>query len=189
MRTAFPWAANVTSVVRDQSACGSCWAFGSTEAFNDRMAILNNYTQLLSAADTAFCCTGMSDGCNGGFTDEAWSYFTSKGIVTGAGFDSIGSGSSCLPYPFEVSVCGCWLHGRTSPRHHSLPTSRHPPHASADLLAPRAQPGAPQLPDERVPDQVLPQGLLREDVPCRLGQGHAPRQDVLPPQLCRGGDD
>jgi len=118
VRTAFPWANNVTSVVRDQSACGSCWAFGSTEAFNDRMAILKNYTHLLSAADTAWCCTGMSNGCDGGFTDEAWSYFTSKGIVTGAGFDSIGSGSSCLPYPFEI--CS---HHEPNPAHPNCPTN------------------------------------------------------------------
>jgi hypothetical protein len=36
VRTNFPWASNITSVVRDQSACGSCWAFGSTEAFVSR---------------------------------------------------------------------------------------------------------------------------------------------------------
>lgn len=29
VRTAFPWAINVTSVIRDQSACGSCeWRMG-----------------------------------------------------------------------------------------------------------------------------------------------------------------
>jgi len=69
VRTAFPGAIAVTSVVRDQSACGSCWAFGSTEGFNDRWAILTNETALLSPADTAFCCKGQSQGCDGGFTE------------------------------------------------------------------------------------------------------------------------
>lgn len=43
-------------------------AFGSTEAFNDRMAIAANFSRLLSPADTAFCCVGQSQGCDGGFT-------------------------------------------------------------------------------------------------------------------------
>lgn len=124
VRTAFPWAANVTSVVRDQSACGSCWAFGSTEAFNDRLAIAANYSQLLSPADTAFCCTGMSQGCDGGYTDEAWQWFTSKGVVTGGLFESVGDGKSCYPYPFMTCA-----HHEPNPAHPNCPTNEYPTQA------------------------------------------------------------
>jgi len=106
VRTNFPWASNITSVVRDQSACGSCWAFGSTEAFNDRLAIAKNFSTLLSAADTMSCCSGFSclgsSGCDGGIPDEAWSWFTQTGVVTGAGNDEMTDGRTCYPYPFEI---------------------------------------------------------------------------------------
>ena len=71
VREAWPECASVVGRVRDQSSCGSCWAFGSTEAFNDRHCIKTGDPKLiLSPEDTLSCCHGMScffsQGCNGG---------------------------------------------------------------------------------------------------------------------------
>jgi cathepsin B len=94
--------------VRDQANCGSCWAFGSTEAFTDRMCIKSNgtFTKELSAQDTTSCCDlfhCLSFGCNGGQPSAAWNWFVSTGAVSGGDYTDIGSGSSCWPY--QLPVC------------------------------------------------------------------------------------
>ena len=38
-RTNWPFCRSVINHERDQSNCGSCWAHGTTEAFNDRLCI------------------------------------------------------------------------------------------------------------------------------------------------------
>lgn len=84
--------------IRDQSNCGSCWAFGAVEAMSDRICIKSNGQQLvhLSAQDLLTCCgfsCGM--GCNGGYPRAAWEFYKNKGIVTGGQY---GSKEGCQPY-------------------------------------------------------------------------------------------
>jgi cathepsin B len=104
----WPHCANVIGHIRDQSDCGCCWAFGSTEAFNDRYCIAYNSTKLLSPQDTCSCCNSdngcSSGGCDGGFTEDAFNYFLKYGVVSGGDYPDIGKGDSCFPY--QLKACG-----------------------------------------------------------------------------------
>jgi cathepsin B len=105
-REAFPECANVIGHIRDQANCGSCWAFSSTEAFNDRLCIASNgvFQQLLSPQDTVDCCrynNCRSMGCKGGQPGMAWKWFATDGVVTGGDFGDNKKGNSCSPYQYH----------------------------------------------------------------------------------------
>nr|CCA30060.1 unnamed protein product [Neospora caninum Liverpool] len=107
-RTAFPVCKDVVGHVRDQGDCGSCWAFASTEAFNDRLCIRSQGKGVmpLSTQHTTSCCNAIhcaSFGCNGGQPGMAWRWFERKGVVTGGDFDTLGKGTTCWPY--EIPFC------------------------------------------------------------------------------------
>ena len=108
----------VISKVRDQSSCGSCWAFGSTEAFEDRRCVATGQDIEFSAMDTAGCCNGfacgLSMGCNGGQPSAALNWMSSTGVVTGGDYFDIGDGKSCKPYTLKPCA------------HHVPPTSKYP---------------------------------------------------------------
>lgn len=106
-RTAFSQCANIIGHVRDQSDCGSCWAFGSTEAFNDRYCIATGDNKtFFSAEDTNACCSGIncafSMGCNGGQPSGAWKWFTKTGVSTGGDWEDNGKGTTCKPYSMQT---------------------------------------------------------------------------------------
>merc|ERR1712000_268991 len=99
-RENWEYCSDVIGTVRDQSNCGSCWAFGTTEAFNDRECIKTKGAKktLLSTADTTACCSFFSCysmGCNGGQIGTPWTWFHNKGVVSGAG---LGDKKTCYPY-------------------------------------------------------------------------------------------
>ncbi|TPP60838.1 cathepsin B [Fasciola gigantica] len=87
------------SEIRDQSKCGSCWAFGAVEAMSDRVCIHSNGRMKphLSARDLLSCCEFCGLGCRGGYLSAAWDYWKSSGIVTGG---SLEEQTGCVPYPF-----------------------------------------------------------------------------------------
>jgi cathepsin B len=96
--------------IRDQQQCGSCWAFGATEALSDRFCI-NGKDVILAPQDPVSCDTN-NYGCDGGYLNYVWMYFTNSGVVTedcwpytsGGGDSGIcrktcsGSGQSWLKY-------------------------------------------------------------------------------------------
>jgi len=91
---------SVIANVRDQSACGSCWAFGSVSSFESRRCIATGQDIKFSPEDTAFCqpLFGAGNGCNGG--NSAWNWFVNHGVVTGGDYTDKGKGDTCLPYSF-----------------------------------------------------------------------------------------
>jgi len=105
---------SVIGNVRDQSACGSCWAFGSVSSFESRRCIVTGEDTKFSPEDTAFCqpLFGAGNGCNGG--NSAWNWFVSHGVVTGGDYFDSGSGDTCLPYSFAPCA------------HHVPPTDKYP---------------------------------------------------------------
>lgn len=68
--------------IRDQAQCGSCWAFGATEALSDRFAIASqgSIDVVLSPQDMVSCDT-IDYGCSGGYLYFAWYYLTNTGTV------------------------------------------------------------------------------------------------------------
>ncbi|KAH7961717.1 hypothetical protein HPB52_011575 [Rhipicephalus sanguineus] len=86
-------------LIRDQSSCGSCWAFGAVEAISDRICIHSRgKVQVnISAQDILTCCASCGRGCLGGFPSSAWQFYRDRGIVTGGLHDT---GDGCLPYVF-----------------------------------------------------------------------------------------
>eukprot|EP01083_Nonionella_stella_P076711 209181_1 len=128
-RTQWPGCAATTGHIRDQSSCGSCWAFGSTEAFNDRLCISNvtgstTFKQLISVEDTTACCSGascgFSNGCNGGQPTSAWQWFEHAGCPSGGDYDDKGKTDTCEPY--TLPPCA---HHVTNASYTPCPTSEY----------------------------------------------------------------
>ena len=121
----------VISKIRDQSSCGSCWSFGSTECFEDRRCIATKEDIEFSSEDTASCCRGfscgMSQGCNGGQPTAALRWMSSKGVVTGGDYPDMNKGTGCRAY--SLAPCA----------HHVPPSAKYPACPKEEYHTPKCE--------------------------------------------------
>jgi len=105
-RKAFPGCAQMQKV-RDQCGCGSCFAFGAIEAFEDRICIHNKKNVTLSTEDIISCHTDENMSCQGGNPITVW-----ENIFAGKGGNDGAIQESC--YPYEIKPCPCNHHAVNS---------------------------------------------------------------------------
>jgi len=100
-----------TSEIRDQSDCGSCWAFGAVESQTDRVCIASQgaNTAHLSAEDMLSCCDSCGMGCDGGDPGAAMQYWVDSGVVDGGNY----GGTGCAPY--TLPMCDHHVNGTLGP--------------------------------------------------------------------------
>jgi len=74
------WTGTLTTPVKNQGYCGSCWAFSAAEQIeSDSMRTLG--TSYLLSPEQIVQCDRTSQGCNGGWTEHAYKYVTQAGGI------------------------------------------------------------------------------------------------------------
>jgi C1A family cysteine protease len=93
---AIDWVAKgMTTPVKDQGQCGSCWAFSTTETVESAILMAGKSVVPLSPQEIVDCDSSDS-GCNGGDPQEALGWVIDQG-----GLDT----DSCYPYTAEDGSC------------------------------------------------------------------------------------
>ncbi len=79
--------------VRNQGACGSCWAFAALGAYEGNYAIRN--TSLINASEQDLLSCSGAGSCKGGWWGPSFDYLISTGVAREADYPYTASDSTC----------------------------------------------------------------------------------------------
>jgi C1A family cysteine protease len=89
---------NVITPVKDQGACGSCWAFSTTGAFEAALQIQHKTEHLVSLSEQELvdCSRSYGNfGCNGGLMSFAFNYIKDHKLSLGKDYPYKGRDQKC----------------------------------------------------------------------------------------------
>lgn len=78
--TLVDWTGVYTTPVKNQGQCGSCWAFSATEQIESDTIRTKGVTYELSP-EQIVQCAHVAQGCNGGWTEVAYTYVKNAGGI------------------------------------------------------------------------------------------------------------
>jgi len=94
--TPIDWVAKgMTTPVKDQGQCGSCWAFSTTETVESAILMAGKSIRPLSPQEVVDCDSN-DQGCGGGYPQEALGWVKQQG-----GLDT----DQCYPYTAQDGTC------------------------------------------------------------------------------------
>ena len=93
--------------VKDQGACGSCWAFAAVGAMESAYHRTTGLLETFSEQQLLDCTVGVSgccNGCNGGFYSPAWQWLkeNNQGVVPEIAYPYTANKGTCQSMPVEA---------------------------------------------------------------------------------------
>ncbi len=93
----------MTTPVKDQLSCGSCWSFSSTETMETTWAIKSGELKVLSPQQLVDC-SKLNSGCNGGLQSRAYRYLESTKQCLESDYSYTGVDGECHSCTGAVSL-------------------------------------------------------------------------------------
>ena len=104
----------IVTPVKNQLACGSCWAFSTIETVESEWALKHNQLYNLSAQELVDCSGYLGNqGCDGGSMTNAFEYIIQNGLCSNVSYPYNGTDEQC-----QNQTCTKLVHIN---KYHSVP--------------------------------------------------------------------
>jgi cathepsin K len=81
------------TTVKDQSSCGSCWAFSASESVEGQLGLNGQLVNI--SAQNLVDCVSEDYGCDGGWPDDALAYVENHGVESDTDYPYAGVSQPC----------------------------------------------------------------------------------------------